>query len=92
MLAVNYWKWGQKALAAAAVAAGFLTTAVIAWLAWVVPASVPAIVFLVPQVVGGYFVSKWLQGRRFDAHVAAGGPKASSGRGAARPFPRRHAR
>jgi hypothetical protein len=52
-------------------------------LAWVVPASVPAIVFLVPQVVGGYFVGKWLKGRHFDAHVAAGGPKASSGRGAA---------
>jgi hypothetical protein len=83
VLGLNYWKWGQKALAAAAVAAGFLTTAIIAWLAWVVPASVPALVFLVPQVVGRYFVAKWLQGRRFDAHVAAGGSKASSGRGAA---------
>ena len=83
VLALNYWKWGQKAVAVAVVAAGFVATAIIAWLAIITPASVPAFVFLVPQLVGGYFVARWLQGRRFDAHVAAGGGKVSSGIGAA---------
>jgi hypothetical protein len=77
MLALNYRKWGQKAAAAAAVVGGFVTTAIIVWLAIIVPASVPAIIFVVPQIVGGYFVAKWLQGRRVDAHVAANGRKAS---------------
>jgi hypothetical protein len=82
VLAINYWKWGQKALAAAAVVAGFLATAVLAWLAWVLPTSVPAAAFLVPQVIGGYFLAKSLQGRRVDAHVAAGGGTASNWIGA----------
>ena len=77
VLALNYWKWGQKAVAVAVVAAGFVATAIIAWLAIITPASVPAFVFLVPQLVGGYVVARWLQGRRFDAHVAAGGGKVS---------------
>lgn len=77
VLALTYWKWGRKGVAAAAVFAGFLTAGIIGWLAVITPASVPALVFLVPQILGGYFVAKWLQGRRFDAHVAAGGRKAS---------------
>ena len=83
VLGFNYWKWGQKAAAAAVVAAGFVALSVVAWLAIITPASVPAVVFLVPQLLVGYFVAKWLQGRRFDAHVAAGGGKISSGVGAA---------
>jgi hypothetical protein len=82
VLALNYRKWGQKPLAAAAVAVGFLVTAVFFWLAWITPSYIPAFVFLLPQVVGGYFVAKWLQGRRVEAHLAAGGPKASTGRAA----------
>jgi hypothetical protein len=83
VLALNYWQWGEKAVAAAVVAAGFVAWSVVAWLAIITPASVPAVVFFVPQVLVGYFVAKWLQGRRFDAHVAAGGGKISSGVGAA---------
>ena len=83
VLALNYWKWGEKAVAAAVVVAGFVATSVVAWLAIITPASVPAVVFFVPQVLVGYFVARWLQGRRFDAHVAAGGGKISSGVGAA---------
>ena len=83
VLALNYWKWSEKAVAAAVVAAGIVATGIIAWLAIITPASVPALVFLVPQLVGGYLVARWLQGRRFDAHVAAGGGKVSSGIGAA---------
>ena len=82
VLALNYWKWGQKPFAAAAVAAGLLTTAVLFWLAMVVPASVPAAAFLLPQILAGYFLAKSLQGRRFDAHVVAGGRKASNWIGA----------
>jgi hypothetical protein len=82
VLALNYWKWGQKGLAAAAVAAGLVITAVLAWLAWVTPLWVPAAIFLAPQVLGGYFVAKSLQGRRFDAHIAGGGRKASNWIGA----------
>jgi hypothetical protein len=73
LLALNYWKWGQKAFAAAAVVVGLAATAAIGWLAWAVPASVPSVVFLAPQVLGGYFLAKLLQGRRIDAHRAAGG-------------------
>jgi hypothetical protein len=82
VLALNYRKWGQKPLAAATVAVGLVVTAILGWLAWIVPSYIPSVVFLAPQVIGGYFVAKWLQGPRFDAHVAAGGPKASTGRAA----------
>jgi hypothetical protein len=82
VLALNYWKWGRKGIAAAAVAAGLLITAVFAWLAWVAPAWVPAVVFIAPSVVGGYLVAKLLQGRRYDAHIADGGKRASNWIGA----------
>ncbi len=82
VLALNYWKWGQKTRGVGAVVGGVLVTAVLGWLAWIVPAGVPAFVFFVPQVVGGYVVAKSLQGRRFDAHVAAGGKKATNWIGA----------
>jgi len=58
VLALTYWKWGQKTGAAAAVSAGLLVTAVIVWLAFMVRSYVPGAVFLVPQVLGGYFVAK----------------------------------
>ena len=83
VLGFNYWKWRQKAAAAAVGAAGLVAMSVVAWLAIITPASVPAVVFLLPQMLVGYLVAKWLQGRRFDAHVAAGGGKISSGVGAA---------
>lgn len=79
VLALNYWKWGQKGLAAAAVAGGFLTTALLGGLSWIVPIGVPALVFLVPLIVLGYFAARWLQGRRLDAHRAAGGTRVSPG-------------
>ncbi|WP_159231677.1 hypothetical protein [Mycolicibacterium vanbaalenii] len=79
VLALNYWKWGQKWFAAAAVVGGLLTTVILGRLAWVVPAGVPPVVFLVPQVMFGYFAARWLQGRRFDAHRAAGGTRVSPG-------------
>jgi len=79
VLALNYWKWGRKGLAAAAVAGGFLTTALLGWLGWIVPASVPALVFLPGQIVLGYFAARWLQGGRFDAHRATGGTRVSPG-------------
>ena len=82
VLALNYWKWGQKPAAAAAVSAGLLVTAVIVWLALLVPSYVPGAVFVVPQVLGGYFVAKALQGRRLEAHRAAGGANASNWIGA----------
>lgn len=79
VLALNYWKWGRKGLAAAVFAGGLLATAILGWLAWIVPDSVPALLFLVPQVVLGYVAARWLQGRRFDAHRAAGGTRVSPG-------------
>jgi hypothetical protein len=82
VLALNYWKWHQKGLAAAAVAGGLLVTAILGWLAWVLPLWIPAVVFLVPPIVGAYFVAKRLQGRRVDAHVAGGGKRASNWVGA----------
>ena len=82
ILAVNYWRWGQKAYAVAAVAAGFIATAVIFWLAVLTPTEVPAVAFLVPQVLIGYLAARWLQGRRIDAHRAAGGDRVSPGIGA----------
>ncbi len=82
VLALNYWKWGQKSLAAAAVAAGLLTTGVLFWLAWLAPEAVPAAAFLVPQILGGYFLARSLQGRRFSAHIVSGGKKASNWIGA----------
>jgi hypothetical protein len=77
VLALNYRKWGQKGRAAAAIAAGLLTTVVLGWLVWISPPSVPSAVFVTPQVVGGYLVARWLQGRHFDAHIAGGGKKAT---------------
>ena len=77
VLALNYWKWGQKGRAVAAIIAGLLATGFVCWLAWVLPESVPAAAFFVPQVVGGYYLTRWLQGRRFDAHIVSGGKKAS---------------
>ena len=64
VLAINYWRWGQKAYAVAVVTGGLLTTAVIAWLAFVLPAAVPALAFLVPQPVIAYVAGRWLQGHR----------------------------
>lgn len=82
VLAINYWRWGQKGSAVAAVAGGFIASAVVFWLAVVVPVGVPAVAFLVPQVVLGYLAARWLQGRRIDAHRAAGGDRVSPGIGA----------
>jgi hypothetical protein len=82
VLALNYWKWGQKSLAAAAITAGLLTTGVLFWLAWLAPETVPAAAFLVPQILGGYFLARSLQGRRFSAHIVSGGKKASNWLGA----------
>src|SRR5215207_3694211 len=78
VVALNYWKWGQKSLAAAAIAAGLVTTGVLFWLAWLAPETVPAAAFLVPQILGGYFLARSLQGRRFSAHIVSGGKKAST--------------
>ena len=64
VLALNYRKWGQKPLAAATVAVGVVVTAILGWLAWIVPSYIPSVVFLAPQVIGGYLVAKWLQGRK----------------------------
>ena len=79
VLAINYWRWGQKAYAVAVVTGGLLTTAVIAWFAFVLPAAVPALAFLVPQPVIAYVAGRWLQGHRIDAHRAAGGARVSPG-------------
>src|SRR4029077_8514165 len=57
-------------------------TGVLYWLAWMVPETVPAAVFLVPQILGGYFLARSLQGRRFSAHIVSGGKKASNWIGA----------
>ena len=38
--------------------------------------------FLVPQILGGYFLARSLQGRRFNAHIVSGGKKASNWLGA----------
>jgi hypothetical protein len=62
-LALTYWKWGQKSLlAAAAIAAGLLTTGVLFWLAWLAPETVPATAFLVLQILdsGGKTASNWI--------------------------------
>lgn len=82
VLALNYWKWGQKSAAAAAVTAGFVVTAVILWIAVIAPSSIPSAAFLVPQVLGGYLVAKALQGPRLEAHRVAGGTNASNWIGA----------
>lgn len=79
VLALNYWKWGRKGLAATVFVGGLLATAILGRLALEGPAGVPPVVFLVPQVMLGYFVARWLQGRRFDAHRAAGGTRVSPG-------------
>lgn len=79
VLAINYWRWGQKPHAVAVVAGGLLTTAVIAWLAVILPAAVPAVAFLLPQPLIGFLAARWLQGRRIDAHRAAGGARVSPG-------------
>ena len=83
VLALNYWKWGQKGLAATVIVAGLVATGILFWLAWVVPEAVPVAAFLVPQVIGGYFLAQSLQGRRLDAHIVSGGKKASNWIGAA---------
>jgi hypothetical protein len=82
VLAINYWKWGRKGLAVAAVTVALLATAVLGWLAWIAPMWVPAVAFLAPQVLAGYFLARWLQGKRFDAHIAGGGKQASNWVGA----------
>lgn len=82
MMALNYWKWGQKPLAVAFAVGGFLVTAVIAWIAFITPSDIPAFVFVVPQAVGGYLVAKLVQGRRIDRHVADGGATARTAVGA----------
>jgi hypothetical protein len=51
VLALTYWKWGQKSLAAAALAAGLPTTGVLFWLAWLAPETVPATAFPVLQIL-----------------------------------------
>lgn len=79
VLAINYWRWGQKPYAVAVVAGGLLTTAVIVWLAFILPAAVPNLAFLVPQLLIGYLAARWLQGRRIDVHRAAGGARVSPG-------------
>ena len=73
---------GPERLAVAAVTVGLSATAVLGWLAWIAPMWVPAVVFLAPQVLGGYFLARWLQGKRFDAHIAGGGKQASNWVGA----------
>ena len=62
VLALTYWKWGQKSLAAAAIAAGLLTTGVLFWLAWLAPETVPATAFLVLQILdsSGKTASNWI--------------------------------
>ena len=82
VLAINDCKWGRKGLAVATVTIGLLATAVLGWLAWIAPMWVPAVVFLAPQVLGGYLLARWLQGKRFDAHIAGGGKQASNWVGA----------
>ena len=64
VLALNYWKWGQKGVAAVTVVAGFLISGIIGWLAWITPASVPAAAFLLPQI------SRWILRRQ----IAPGPP------------------
>ena len=61
---------------------GLLTTGILFWLGWLAPETVPAAAFLVPQILGGYFLAQSLQGRRFNAHIVSGGKKASNWIGA----------
>ncbi len=82
VLALNYWKWGQKAAAVAAVAAGLFTTGIIFWLAWIVPSNAPGAIFWALQVAGAYFLAERLQGRRIGAYRLAGGQEASNWVGA----------
>lgn len=82
VLALNYWKWGQKGLAAAAIAAGLLTTGILFWLVWVLPDTVPSAVYVTAQVICGLLAARALQSRRVDAHVVSGGNKASNWVGA----------
>lgn len=82
VLALNYWKWGQKSAAAGAVAAGFAIAAIVGWLAWILPVDIPTPVFVLPQLLLGWVVAKRLQQRRFEAHIALGGLKASNWIGA----------
>ena len=46
VLALNYWKWGQKGRAVAAIIAGLLATGFVCWLAWVLPKVCPPQRFL----------------------------------------------
>jgi hypothetical protein len=82
MMALNYWRWGQKPLAVATAVGGFLITAVIGAIAWITPSDVPAALFLVPQVLGGFAVAKFVQGPRINRHAAAGGQMALTSIGA----------
>lgn len=77
VLALNYWKWGQKVAALAAAGAGLIGSLIVFWLAWIAPANVPAAVVWMPAVLGSYFLAKWLQGRRIDAHRAVDGQQAT---------------
>lgn len=81
VLALNYWRLGQKRQAWLAVALGIATAGLLIGLACILPDKVPAAVFQLPPIVIALHLTKQLQGDAFRLHLAAGGKKASNWKG-----------
>ncbi|HEY4330552.1 MAG TPA: sulfite exporter TauE/SafE family protein [Phycisphaerae bacterium] len=82
IMAINYWRWGQKRRAWVALLSGCAVLGLIIWLAMVLPGNIPnAAYILVPSFLI-YGVAQQYQGKNADAHWRNGGQPASNLKGA----------
>jgi hypothetical protein len=80
VMAINYKRLGQGAAAIHAILWSAVATAAIIAVGIMAPdeAHIPNAAFLVPQIIGMYYVAKSLQGPTVEAHRREGGSLASS--------------
>ncbi len=84
VIALNYFRLGNKSGALLSVVVGFLATLALLIIALSVPddANIPSMVFIIPQLAAAYYAGQWFQGDEIDAHAARGGKVGSGWPGA----------
>jgi hypothetical protein len=75
ILAINYARVGMRRHAGLSILGGVLSTALLLFIAWIIPDSwhVPNAAFFMPQLFGMMSLSKYLQGNLVAEHLSAGG-------------------
>jgi len=78
VLAINEFRLGHKRRAWEMAAGGMLATAILFVIGSLLPDNFPSAVLVIPQITCAKALAEKLQGRAYNAHLSAGGKKASN--------------